>query len=530
MSGKGNKTGGGGNGTVIGTEPTALPDKKAKTANKSAKQVDLDAQGYSTAATGGGMFPSKKGLQNKSTVSFRNEGPDNSNVSLQGPATPDNPVVSFNGHPDDPWRSEFATPPRAFAVATGHRSGIYRDHNVILGNLGANTSSEKFIEYYATKVNSELSMPPGLTAEDVREAIKAVEQSYEELQASADTLPKKAARYRQRATAPITRKRLEVFQTIDDLAQINPALPGFVQELLLKQFGKGELDLMHMITNAFTKENFFAGNSMDPHGRRRMGMVLEMLRGLEFFGPLSVQQDGNKFSINNGETKLVSGEVNKETSSMTFRLDPDCPKEHLDQALIAMADMVASHRQTRDNRVTITKASDPAITIRYCELLLCKHKMHLDISPEVAESMRAKVANDPELQERWDFILRFHDVFSNKTGNKLARAPSSSPPLDDYGFDSSQYLRKVGSVSSAMDSVGMGFAAPKITEHQLNSGNYRACLEFLFQQRLRGDFSSAAPSMQPANNSGVGTGTFTPNQQPQPTNDAKATFKPPGRH
>lgn len=428
------------------------------------------------------------------TVILSEPSGDSVQVDLSGGS--DTPEIRLGDNDDDSQLISFTSAPKSFSSVTLGRASRY------IASLAANVmqkpADEGFLPYYAQRIN-EFTIPEGVSLQDIRDAIDMVQQAYDELADATDTAFKRESRHIGRLNRK--RKKLEVFEVLNELGAQNPALRKYVEHLLQQQFGKGETDLGRMALNAMSKQNFFAGNSMDPHGRRRMGMILEMLKSAEFFAPLKVQRDGTKFSINHGEHKLVSGEVNKDSQTMTFRLDPDCPKEHLDEALVAMADMVASHRQLRDNCVTIKKVSNPEVTLRYCELLLCKHNMRLNITPEVAAAMEQQVAGNPELEERWDFIMKFRHVFTARTGNKLTSSSDNRPPLDEYGFAKEQYTGILNGRS-----------------------NYRSCLEHEFQNRLRGEFPSSKQQL----NARGSSNTATPGQTaPSAQSSSAASYTPP---
>lgn len=455
------------NQTVISTQPAGpgpAMTKSAAASSKSAKSLQDQATPEEPEIYSKGSKPTDPGIYSRNSTAHPESDPE---IYTTGDYSQEE-MVPFTGHPTI----------RTYPSVTQTRLGAERKIGNPAANVLARSADVGFIPQYAKRVaeysNNALA-EHGITMADVAQGIKTLQELY-------DNAPDTAS------------KREAVNRMYEELGE---ELGAYVRHLVNQQFGQDQTDLGRMWVDRVSKANWYASeHSFGSYGGWRTDqdpaeeilMAIDMMKSVEFFAPLSVQQDGTKFSINHGQTKLVEGEVNKQNQTIKFELSADLKGEDLEKAVNALADMVSSHRQLRDNRVRVTSVHEnPEVTVRYLEVLLCQHNMHIDISAIEAQ-LEQQVANNPALQERLHFVKEFMQVFHPADNNLLLfKAGIFSKPLSQlpdltqpqYGFTPEQCSTEKG---------------------------YRTCLEHLFQQRLgigqalgqSAEAKSTAPAASPS--------------------------------
>lgn len=332
------------------------------------------------------------------------------------------PIIAGGPTPDP--AEDPKTPPKRFPLYTGPlvpaRNPVTAARGVLLGRwhgikseswTKVHLSSEEnpldmFYPFFQARI-SEFNSDKTISTDDLHKALNVAE------------------------TITSNDKLEKIFNS---LQAINPKLPDYIKLLLDRQYGRRVTGFGQ--NNSISADFESYSEFFDFFRYYQKQEIYDVINSAIFYHHLNLdiknEKDNKNFELtftdNTGaKTNLITGKL--EHGKMHYSMADKIPEGLKDKAIIHMADMIASNRQSNNSNFVKITMGNPLEVMRLVSILVCHHRMNVDIG-EIFEEVQKQLGylNEPELQEKWQQLAQFAGAFHLADSDKL------SPSLRAQGY------------------------------------------------------------------------------------------------
>lgn len=246
-------------------------------------------------------------------------------------------------------------------------------------------------------------------------------------------------------TITSTDKLEEIFAR---LQAINPKLPDHIKLLLDRQYGRRVTGFGQNNSISADSENYFQFFDFFRNYQKRE--ILDVINSAIFYHDINLDIKNEKenkgfeltFTDDTGaKTNLITGKL--ERGKIHYSIGDKVPEGLKDKAIIHMADMIASNRQSNNSNSVKITMGNPLEVVRLVSILVCHHRMNVNIS-EIFEEVEKQLGylNEPQLQEKWQQLFQFAGAFHLADSDKL------SPAIRAGGYEFEQIKTEANTLFS----------------------------------------------------------------------------------
>ncbi len=163
----------------------------------------------------------------------------------------------------------------------------------------------------------------------------------------------------------------------------------------------------------------------DTRGQFEKLEILDILNEAIFYNNVSLNTEGKNSALiltENGH-EIILADIKVVGRHTVFKLGADVPDAHREHSIVALADLIARHKQVNDsNKIQLTMGRSLDV-LHLAIILLTKHHMHLDLS-EVFVPMNTALnncthPNKAELIAIWQEVVKYSNAHDEDRANKL---------------------------------------------------------------------------------------------------------------